>query len=96
MNPHGWPQIVIYCTGVDADGEEYVKAYGCTHVPIQPGMVQKTIRMFQPIEQNKCLEFFGSFKEGSGLFIEDPMIIAKAHGRDHTRVKAGGKVTVTF
>ena len=52
--------------------------------------------MFSPIEQSKCLEFFGSFKLGSGLFIEDPMLIAKAHGRDHTRVKAGGKVTVSF
>ena len=96
MNPHGWPQLVIYCTAVDEVGEDYVRAFGCTHVPIQPGMVQKTIRMFSPSEQNKCLEFFGSFQEGSGLAVEDPLLIAKAHGRDHTRVKAGGKVTVTF
>ena len=96
MNPHGWPQIVIYCTAVDTFGKEYVKAYGCTHVPIQPGIVQKTIRMFTPIEQNRCLEFFGSFQEGAGLFIDDPTLIAKATGREITRVKASGKVTITM
>ena len=28
--------------------------------------------------------------------VDDPEMIAKAQARDHTRVKAGGKVTVTF
>ena len=96
MNPFGWPQLVIYCNQIDALGNESCKAYGCTHVPIQPGVVQKTIRMFTPIEQNRCLEFFGSFQEGEDLKVDDPEMIAKAHARDHTRVKAGGKVTVTF
>ena len=50
MNPHGWPQLVIYCNQIDAMGEESCKAYGCTYVPIQPGVVQKTVRMFTPIE----------------------------------------------
>ena len=96
MNPHGWPQIVIYCTYLDSDGDEYVKAYGCTHVPIQPGIVQKTVRMFTPIEHNRCLEFFGRFREGTGLFIDDPELIAKAQGREISRVKAGGKVTFSM
>ena len=52
--------------------------------------------MFAPIEHNKCLEFFGSFKEGKGLYIDNPELIAKAHGRDVSRVKAAGKVTVTM
>lgn len=73
-----------------------MRAYGCTHVPIQPGIHKKTVRMFTPIEHSRCLEFFGSFKEGSGLFIDDPEMIAKATGREVSRVKAGGKVTVTM
>lgn len=96
MNPHGWPQIVIYCTEVDTNGEEYVKAFGSTFVPITPGVCQKSIRMFNPIEQNRCLEFFGSFKEGSGLFIDDPELISKAVGREFSRVNSAGKVTISM
>jgi len=52
--------------------------------------------MFTPIEHNRCLEFFGHFREGTGLFIDDPELIAKAQGREISRVKAGGKVTFTM
>ena len=59
-------------------------------------MMKKQIRMFAPIEQNKCLEFFNNFKEGKGLFIDNPEHIAKAQGREVSRVKAAGKVLVTM
>lgn len=52
--------------------------------------------MFSPINSNSCLEFFGCYKEGGGLFINQPELIAKAEGREVSRVKAGGKVTVTM
>jgi len=47
------------------------------------------------------LEFFGFFKEGvdkrsGGVHIDAPELIAKADGREVSRVKAGGKVTVTM
>jgi hypothetical protein len=43
---------------------------------------------------SSCSEFFGQFQAGPGVNIENPELIAKAVGREITRVKAGGKVTV--
>ena len=39
-------------------------------------------------------EFFGSFKSGPGVNIDDPMLIAKATGRELARVMAAGKVSI--
>ena len=96
MNPHGWPQIVIYCTAKDSDGDDFVRAYGCTHIPITPGTVNKQVRMFTPIVHSSCHEFFGLFKEGEGLFIDDPSLVSKAVGREVSRVKGGGKISLTI
>jgi len=42
------------------------------------------------------LEFFGIFKDGNGMVIDDPELIAKGSGREIARVKAGGKVKVSI
>ena len=63
MTPTGWPQIVIYCIGRNANGEEFVKAYGCQHIPVSPGVHNKKIRMFSPIEIGTISEFFGFYHE---------------------------------
>jgi hypothetical protein len=52
--------------------------------------------MFTPIANNKCSEFFGVFKDGNGMLIDDPELIARAQGREVARVKAGGKVTLSI
>ena len=78
MTPYGWPQLVLYCTAKDLKGEEYVRAYGCTHMPIEPGTHVKQVRMFSPIDNNTCGEFFGVFKDGYGMKIDDADLIAKA------------------
>ena len=101
MNPFGWPQIVIYCTSKSALGDDKIEAYGCIHVPIQPGIHKKAIRMFTPIESNPLYEFFGLFKEGTSsnkgsVHLDAPEIIAKGDAREVSRVKAGGKVTVSM
>ena len=87
---------MIYCTAKDSDGMEFVKAYGCTHVPISPGIAKKQVRMFTPIERSPLHEFFGHFKDGTGVNIDHPELIAKAQGREVSRVKAGGKITLTM
>lgn len=69
MNPHGWPQLVLYCTRKDSNGNDISYAYGSTHVPICPGATQKNVRMFQPVYDNGCKEFFGVFESGTGLDI---------------------------
>ncbi len=97
MTPFGWPQLVIYCNGKDSRGKEIVLAYGCIHIPIGPGIHKKTVRMFAPIAKgHKCKEFFGTYVQGEGMSFNAPELIAKAEGREISKVKAGGKVLVTL
>ena len=49
MNPHGWPQLVIYLAEKLSDGTDCVKAYGCGYVPIEGGTHEKMIRMYSPV-----------------------------------------------
>jgi B9 domain-containing protein 1 len=103
MNPFGWPQIVVYLTSKDSKGEDNVEAYGSVHVPIEPGLHKKQMRMFTPVSsEHPFLEFFGFYKNGvdkgqdGGIHIDAPELIAKAEGREVSRVKAGGKITLTM
>ena len=52
--------------------------------------------MFTPVVNNRCYEFFGKFKEGQGLFIDDPTLVSNAVGREVSRVKAAGIVTISI
>jgi len=52
--------------------------------------------MFTPLAAKPCLEFFGIFKEGNSMLIDDPTLIARAQGREVARVKAGGTVKLTI
>ena len=96
MTPYGWPQIVLECRSRDNDGDAYVRAYGCAHVPIKPGRHTKQVRMFTPLAKDKCAEFFGLFHSSSGMVIDEPEMIAKALGREVGRVNGDGKVTITI
>ncbi len=53
--------------------------------------------MFAPVEPLKCsdLNIFAS-KEGQGSHIDNPEIIAKAHGREVSMVKSAGKVKISI
>ena len=96
MTPHGWPQLVLYCLGRTSEGAEFVKAYGSTHIPIEPGMHSKKVRMFSPIETGTLAEYFGFQREGPGIssIISNPQAIASSEGREVSRVMATGKVQV--
>lgn len=96
MTPFGWPQIVIYCTGRTTPEKEVVQAYGSIHVPISPGIHSKAVRMFSPIAPSSIFDFFNLYQTGGGEHIDQPEIIAKAEARDVSKVKAGGKIRVTF
>ena len=96
MTPFGWPQLVIYCTGRTSPEKEVVQAYGSVHVPISPGIHTKTVRMFSPIDHSGLKEFFNSYQTGGGEHIDQPEIIAKAEAREVSKVKAGGKIRVSF
>jgi len=64
MTPAGWPQLVLTCIRRESDGQENVVAYGASHVPIQPGVHDKRIRMFSPLETGTLSEYFGLAGEG--------------------------------
>ena len=83
MTPSGWPQMVLYCMGKNSNGKEFIKAYGSSHVPIEPGMHKKVMRMFSPIETGTIMEYFGYQRESEGLanLLSDPRAIASSDGR---------------
>ena len=62
MSPAGWPRLVLTCYGKSADGTEYIKSYGSTNIPIEPGVHIKTVRMFSPIQSGSWWEYFGFYK----------------------------------
>ena len=98
MNPFGWPQLVVYCMGQSSSGHEFVKAYGSIHVPVTPGVHNKQIRMFSPLETGTIAEFFGINRESEGLStqISNPQAIANPDGRQYSRVMATGKIAVSL
>ena len=97
MNPHGWPRIVLYCLGKNADGREFIKAYGSTNVPVEPGVHTKTVRMYSPIKTGTIWEYFGFQVPDDGLssLINNPAAVASPEGREVSRVWASGTVAVT-
>ena len=98
MNPAGWPQMVLFCTGKNYLGQDVVKAYGSAIIPTEPGMHQKTIRMYSPVENNSIWEYFGFNREIDGLshLINNPRAIASPDGREVSRVMATGKIIVNM
>jgi hypothetical protein len=96
MNPFGWPQLVIYCTGTDVFGREKIYAFGCVHVPTEPGKQVRYARMFCPVGNSIFSGFYGWLTGKSADYIDAPKIIASAEGREVTKVKAGGIIKIEF
>lgn len=94
-NPHGWPQIVISAYGVDTFGNDVARGYGVCHVPLVPGKHKRTVAMFVP-ESTSKLQKFTSWFLGRRPEYVDPRVIAQGEGREVTRVRSQGHVTVMF
>ena len=95
-NVKEWPQIVIYATGKDFAGREFIEGYGSTHVPTQPGRHTRYVRMFSPISSSVLSRFIGWFVGHQAEYKDAPNLIAKGNGREVTRVKSGGLVKINF
>uniref|UniRef100_A0A3P8ZWS3 B9 domain-containing protein 1 n=1 Tax=Esox lucius TaxID=8010 RepID=A0A3P8ZWS3_ESOLU len=48
-NPLGWPQIVVSVYGPDTFGNDVVRGYGATHIPITPGQYVPLIFSSTPL-----------------------------------------------
>ncbi|XP_062031448.1 B9 domain-containing protein 1 [Lepus europaeus] len=94
-NPFGWPQMVLSVYGPDVFGNDVVRGYGAVHVPFSPGRYRKTIPMFVP-ESTSKLQKFTSWFMGRRPEYTDPKVVAQGEGREVTRVRSQGFVTVVF
>eukprot|EP00062_Callorhinchus_milii_P020464 gi/632976179/ref/XP_007904651.1/ PREDICTED: B9 domain-containing protein 1 [Callorhinchus milii] len=94
-NPFGWPQIVISVYGPDMFGNDVVRGYGGVHIPIIPGRHKRTIPMFVPDSSSK-MQKFTSWIMGRRPEYTDPKVVAQGDGREVTRVKSQGYVTLSF
>ncbi|XP_074137819.1 B9 domain-containing protein 1 isoform X1 [Sminthopsis crassicaudata] len=92
-NPFGWPQIVISVYGPDVFGNDVVRGYGAVHVPFIPGRHKRTIPMFVP-ESTSKLQKLTSWFMGRRPEYTDPKLIAQGEGREVTRVRSQGFVTL--
>ncbi|XP_057313566.1 B9 domain-containing protein 1-like [Hydractinia symbiolongicarpus] len=94
-SPFGWPQLVISCYGPDVFGTDVVRGYGAVHVPISPGCHTREVPMFVP-ESSSLLQKFTAWFFGRRPEFVDPKVVAQGEGREVTRVRSQGKVTVRF
>ncbi|XP_074648203.1 B9 domain-containing protein 1-like [Tubulanus polymorphus] len=94
-NPSGWPQIVVYSYGIDIFGNDVVRGYGATHIPVTPGRHKRKIAMFVPESSSKLQKLTGWMLGRRPEFV-DPRVIAQGEGREVTRVRSQGYVTLSF
>lgn len=94
-NPFGWPQLVISVYGLDSLGHDVVRGYGAVHIPIIAGSHYRRIPMFVP-ESSSLVQKFTSWLIGRRPEYIDPRVVSQGEGRDVTRVRSQGYVTVQF
>ena len=88
---------MLYVVNKTSVGEDLVKAYGCVHVPVQPGHYRKEIRMYSVVEESTVADLLGYSKvsEGFSMTSYNAKSIANAEGRQYSKVKSAGTISVS-
>jgi B9 domain-containing protein 1 len=94
-NPFGWPQIVVSVYGYDVFGNDVVRGYGVTHVPITTGRHCQRIPLFVP-ESSSLFQKLLSWMFSRRPEYTDPKVLAQGEGREVTRVRSQGHMTISF
>jgi len=94
-NPYGWPQLVLSCYGHDIFGNDVVRGYGCTHLPITAGHHKRKVAMFVPTSTS-MVQKFTSWIFGRRPEFVNPIIATQGEGREVTRVRSQGSIDLTF
>ncbi|XP_033323951.2 B9 domain-containing protein 1 [Megalopta genalis] len=94
-NPHGWPQMIMSIYGLDLFGHDVIRGYGVCHLPLKTGYHEKRVAVYVP-ESSSTLQRFAAWLTGRRPELIDPAILASNGGRDLTRMRVEGAVTVTF
>ncbi|CAF0728564.1 unnamed protein product [Brachionus calyciflorus] len=93
--PFGWPQLVVSCYGQDVFGNDVIRGYGVTHLPMSPGRHKLRIPLFVPESTSKMQKFFAWIQGRRPEYI-DPRVLAHGEGREVTRVRSQGFLNLNF
>lgn len=94
-NPHGWPQLIISIYGLDLFGHDVIRGYGVCHLPLETGFHEKRVSIYVP-ESSSTLQRLVEWLTGRRPELIDPAILASGGGRELTRMRVEGAVTITF
>ena len=91
-----WPQIIVYWIGKDFLRRNIIQAYGCVHVPTQPGKHTRHIRLFTPITSSLITSFLGWVTGTHAEYKDASNLLSKGEGREVTRVQSAGTMKISF
>ncbi|XP_064080437.1 B9 domain-containing protein 1-like [Macrobrachium nipponense] len=94
-NPYGWPQLVLSVYGNDIFGNDTIIGYAACHLPITPGIHKRRLTTFVP-ESASTIQKLMAWLTGRRPEFVDPKLIARGKGREVTRVRSHGEITVSF
>ncbi|XP_066585010.1 B9 domain-containing protein 1 [Prorops nasuta] len=94
-NPYGWPQLIMSIYGLDFFGHDVIIGYGVCHLPLYTGHHEKRVSVYVP-ESSSRFQHFAAWLTGRRPELIDPTILASGGGRELTRMKVQGIVTITF
>eukprot|EP01135_Chromosphaera_perkinsii_P007137 Nk52_evm11s710 gene=Nk52_evmTU11s710 len=94
-NPFGWPQLVVAVYGIDSFGRDVIRGYGCVHLPLSAGYHNRTMYLSVP-ESSSPLQSLISSLLGQLPEYVDSKFVAQGEGREVTRVKTQGRMSVSF
>uniref|UniRef100_A0A8C6UMW7 B9 domain-containing protein 1 n=1 Tax=Neogobius melanostomus TaxID=47308 RepID=A0A8C6UMW7_9GOBI len=93
-SPSGWPQLVVSVYGPDVFGNDVVRGYGATHIPITPELMLQLYFLSRLSIMYLLLLY--------QAFTDHPHVCSRAHVETSevhkviTRVRSQGFVTVSF
>uniref|UniRef100_A0A914DJK4 B9 domain-containing protein 1 n=1 Tax=Acrobeloides nanus TaxID=290746 RepID=A0A914DJK4_9BILA len=89
------PQIVVCCYGHDSFGNDVIRGYGAAYLPTVSGRAKRSMAIFVPEASTAMHKILGFFTGRRAEFV-DPRIVSMSEGRDVTRVRTQGHVTISF
>lgn len=94
-NVFGWPRLVLSVYGITARGTDTVMGYGSVHIPTTPGRHVRRVALFAPRSSSMCQRLV-AWLSGNPPEFFDSKFIAQGKGREVTRVRSTGVVTIVL
>ena len=85
--------MVLSVYGLDLMGRDIVHGYGQLHVPTQPGVYTRYVRMFKPVSLS-WVQQISAWLFGNQAEFYDSKFVGQGKNRDVTRVETSGVVKV--